>query len=167
MKLACYLAIILGAYLLFVVQPMLAKSLLPLAGGSGTVWAATLVFSQSLLLLGYAYAHFSASLLNKRQQTLLQVGLLALAVLSLPTALRYPSNEIGAAPFQDVFTVLSRTIALPYVLLCTTTPLIQRWLSDDRKQIPLGLFAMSNAASLLGLLAYPFLVEPNLGRLRD
>ena len=163
MKLACYLAIILGAYLLFVVQPMLAKSLLPLAGGSGAVWATTLVFSQSLLLLGYAYAHFSARLLNKRQQTLLQVGLLALAVLSLPTALRYPSNEIGVAPFQDVFTVLSRTIALPYVLLCTTTPLIQRWLSDDRKQIPLGLFAMSNAASLLGLLAYPFLIEPKLG----
>ena len=156
-----------GAALLFLVEPMLAKLVLPAYGGSPTVWNTCTLFFQALLLAGYGYVHLSTRRLGSRRQPWLHLVLLVLPLVVLPVAL--PAD---AAPGPDTEPALwlLRTLllaaGLPFVLLACTGPLLQRWFSwtgHRRADDPYFLYAASNAGSVVGLLGYPFLVEPTVG----
>jgi SAM-dependent methyltransferase len=151
-----------SAFLLFLVQPIVAKEILPWFGGSASVWATCLVFFQSALLAGYAYADWSVRHLSARMQVRLHVVLLAVSVVALPiipAAHWKPAGDEN--PAWLILGMLAVTIGLPYFLLSTTSPLLQAWFArryPDRD--PYRLFALSNLASLTALLGYPFLLEP-------
>ncbi len=155
-------AIFLGAFLLFLVQPIIAKQILPWFGGSAAVWATCMVFFQMVLLIGYGYADFTTRRLTARQQAILHAVLLAASLLVLPItpdAGWKPQGEEN--PSWRIIGLLTLTIGLPYFLLSTTSPLLQAWFARRFKHaIPYRLFALSNLASLLALLAYPVMVEP-------
>ena len=158
-------AIFLSAFLLFLVEPMSAKQLLPALGGSSAVWLTCLVFFQLTLLLGYLYAHWLTRHAFDRRRQLLYLALLAAAIVLLITQrLIRPDLSLGSShPVTTIFLDLTLTIGLPFLLLGSTSPLLQIWLF--RKQgghVPYRLFALSNAGSLLALIAYPTLVEPHL-----
>ena len=153
--------IFLSSFLLFLVQPIIAKQILPWFGGSAAVWTTCLVFFQSVLLAGYAYADWTTRL-GARRQALLHVALLAASLLCLPilasTAWKPQGNE---EPIGRILLLLLATIGLPYFLLSTTTPLLQAWYwRRFRSVVPYRLFALSNLASLLALLGFPVLFEP-------
>ena len=155
-------AIFLGAFLLFLVQPIIAKQILPWFGGSAAVWATCMVFFQMALLAGYAYADFATRRLTPRRQVTLHVGLLLVSLLVLPIvpdAAWKPSGEEN--PSWRILGLLAATIGLPYFILSTTSPLLQAWFARRfHHAIPYRLFALSNLASLIALLAYPVLIEP-------
>ena len=153
--------IFLSAFLLFLVQPIIAKQILPWFGGSSAVWTTALVFFQSTLLAGYAYADLTHRL-GVRRQTFLHVGLLMLSLLSLPILASTEWKPQGdEAPILRILLLLTATIGLPYFLLSTTTPLLQAWYwRRFREAVPYRLFALSNFASLLALLGFPVLFEP-------
>lgn len=159
-------AVFVGAALVFLVQPMVAKMLLPLFGGSPNVWNTSMLFFQAALLVGYGYAHFSTRWLGLRRHPLVHIGVLALPLLVLPIAL--PSFAVppaGAAPAPWLLLVLLVAVGAPYAAVTTASPVLQRWFANtDHPDAadPYLLYALGNAGSLLGLLAYPFLVEPNL-----
>jgi hypothetical protein len=155
------LTIFLSAFLLFLVQPIIAKQILPWFGGSSGVWTTALVFFQTTLLAGYAYADWTIRL-GPRRQTVLHVSLLAVSLLSLPI-LASPAwkPQGGEEPTLRILLLLGATIGLPYFLLSTTTPLLQSWYwRRFRSAVPYRLFALSNFASLLALLGFPVLLEP-------
>ncbi len=156
--------VFLSAFLLFLVQPLIAKLILPWFGGSAVVWNTCMLFFQLLLLAGYAYAHWTIGRLNSRQQFLLHSTLIGIAVIltpSLPPEWLKPSGE--AAPILPILTVLMVSIGLPYFLLSSTSPLLQAWYSRVHHSAPpYRLFALSNLASLIALLAYPIGIEPFL-----
>ncbi|MEK6594153.1 MAG: fused MFS/spermidine synthase [Pseudomonadota bacterium] len=156
--------IFLSAFLLFLVQPVIAKQILPWFGGAAAVWATCLVFFQSVLLLGYAYADWTARYLTPRRQARLHVILLGASLLLLPIiphADWKPGGEGGAGPTFLILGLLGTTIGLQYFLLSTTGPLVQAWFWQRfRHAAPYRLFALSNFASLLALLSYPVLIEP-------
>jgi len=156
--------IFLSAFLLFLVQPVIAKQILPWFGGAAAVWAICLVFFQSALLAGYAYADWTARRLTPRRQAWLHIGLLVLSLALLPIipdARWKPSAS--AEPTLLILGLLTATIGLPYFLLSTTSPLVQAWFWQRfRHAVPYRLFALSNLASLLALLCYPILIEPFL-----
>jgi hypothetical protein len=157
--------IFLSAFLLFLVQPVIAKQILPWFGGAASVWATCLVFFQSVLLLGYAYSDLSTRLLAPRKQAWLHIGLLAASLLLLPIipGAQWKPGVIGGEPTLLILGLLAATIGLPYFLLSTTSPLVQAWFWQTfRHAAPYRLFALSNFASLLALLSYPVLVEPFL-----
>jgi len=153
--------IFLSAFLLFLVQPIIAKQILPWFGGSSAVWTTALVFFQSTLLAGYAYADLTHRL-GVRRQTLLHIGLLLVSLLSLPILASPAWKPQGdEAPIVRILLLLTATIGLPYFLLSTTTPLLQAWYwRRFRAEVPYRLFALSNFASLLALLGFPVLFEP-------
>lgn len=163
-------AITLGvsAALLFSVQPLAAKLLLPLLGGSPSVWNTCMVFFQGLLLAGYGYAHFVTGRLSLRAQGMVQLGMLGLGGLLLP--IRITEEWVGRLPSSDDPTVwllgcLLSTVGLPFFILSTSAPLLQRWFSGTKHRSasdPYFLYAASNLGSLLALLAYPVIVEPSL-----
>jgi hypothetical protein len=155
------LAIALSAFLLFLVQPIIAKQILPWFGGSASVWNTCLFFFQFLLLLGYVYAHALTQWATIGQQAFIHVSLLALSLVSLPV-IASPAWKSGEGePALRILLLLCTTVGLPYLLLATTSPLLQVWYLRLRAT-PYRLFALSNAASLAGLLTYPFLLEPKL-----
>ena len=154
--------IFVSAFLLFLVQPVIAKQILPWFGGSAAVWTTCLVFFQFLLLFGYAYSDFTTRRLKPRNQVWLHCALLlaSLAVLPIiPDAVWKPAGD--EEPVGRILGLLAATIGLPYFLLATTGPLVQAWFA---RSFPTGtvyrLFALSNFASLLALMAYPPLIEP-------
>jgi len=156
------LTIFTSAFLLFLVQPIMAKQILPWFGGSAAVWATCLVFFQFLLLFGYAYADWTMRHLKARSQITLHIVLLVLSLAALPIlpdAAWKPAGD--EEPGWRILGLLAFTIGLPYFLLSTTGPLVQAWFA---RTFPTGtvyrLFALSNFASLLALLSYPFVVEP-------
>ena len=154
--------IFLSALLLFLIEPIAAKQLLPILGGSSAVWLTCLVFFQITLLLGYLYAHWIATTRSTRTAKLLHTLLLAAAITSLAIT---PGTSIDASthPVRTVFLNLALTIGIPFLLLGSTSPLLQVWLArSESSAIPYRLFALSNAGSLLALFAYPVLVEPHL-----
>ena len=155
--------IFLSAFLLFQVQPMIGKMILPWFGGSAAVWSACLVYFQVSLLLGYLYAHGVSRLRPKRQavvHTLLLVASLAMLPV-IPSAVWKP--VASGDPTLGIVGVLVATIGLPYLLLSTTGPLLQAWYVGVRPgAIPYRLFALSNLGSMLALLSYPVIVEPML-----
>ena len=156
--------IFLSAFLLFQVQPMIAKSILPWFGGTPAVWTTCMLFFQVLLLVGYAYAHLTSACLKPATQTTLHVGLLVASLVFLPIIpdeFWKPAGDEN--PVTRILLLLGATIGLPYVVLSTTGPLMQRWFSlTNPGQSPYRLFALSNAGSLAALLSYPFVFEPNL-----
>jgi len=162
------LTIFISAFLLFQVQPMIAKFILPWFGGTSSVWTTCMLFFQVALLLGYCYSHFVTKRLSVRNQWILHAVLLAGAMLFLPVqpsdAWKPGGNE---DPTWQMLLLLGATIGFPFFLLSTTGPLIQAWQSKTHSdKSAYRLFAVSNFGSLLGLLGYPFLVEPYL-RLGD
>src|SRR5260370_22664127 len=149
--------------MLFLVEPMAAKQLLPTLGGSSAVWLTCLVFFQVTLLLGYLYAHWitRCHASGWRQHVYLVTLAAAVALLvaqRISPATLSPSSD---HPVTTIFATLAYTIGLPFLLLGATSPLLQLWfLRTQGGSIPYPLFALSNAGSLLALLAYPFLVQP-------
>jgi protein-L-isoaspartate O-methyltransferase len=156
-------AIFVAAALLFLVQPMVGKMVLPRAGGSPQVWNTAMVFFQTALLAGYAYAHFSVKWLGVRKQAMAHLVLLALPLLALPIALPdgYPPVEGGQSIW--ILGVLTLAVGAPFFVLASASPLLQRWLASTEHEAaadPYFLYAGSNAGSLVGLLAFPFVLEP-------
>lgn len=154
--------IFLSAFLLFAVQPMIGKIILPWFGGSAAVWSTCLLFFQAALLAGYFYADRSTRFLKTKPQAILHIALMAVSLAVLPI-LPSPSWKPSQAgdPSLRILLLLTVTIGLPYLLLSTTSPLLQAWFVASKPgAIPYRLFALSNFGSLLALLGYPFLVEP-------
>jgi hypothetical protein len=156
--------IFLSAFLLFLVQPIIAKQILPWFGGAASVWATCLVFFQTMLLFGYAYADWTTRTLKPRTAAGLHVVLLAvsLALLPiLPDVQWKPGPVEKTGPAVAILALLSATIGLQYFLLSSTSPLVQAWFwRRFHHAVPYRLFALSNFASLLALLAYPIAFEP-------
>ena len=156
--------IFVSSFLLFMVQPIIAKQILPWFGGSAAVWTVCMVFFQVVLLAGYAYAHLVTRRLRPRQQALLHGALLLASVLSLPilAASRWKPDG-DSDPTLSILGLLVATIGLPYFLLSSTGPLLQSWLSRAAWGARVyRYFSLSNVASLLALLAYPAVLEPRL-----
>lgn len=163
------LTIFAGAFLLFQVEPLIAKTLLPWFGGVAAVWSVCLLFFQVVLLLGYFYAHLLTRLPRLRAQGLLHAGLLAASLLVLPIVPRDALRPRGPEhPALHILWVLAPTVGFPFFLLSSTSPLLQAWLASTRKDKGIYRFyALSNAGSILGLLSYPTLVEPRLSTVRQ
>ncbi len=165
----------LGAFLLFQVQPIIARCILPWFGGTPSVWTTCMLFFQVLLVLGYAYAHLVATKLKPRAQAGVHWALLAvtLGVLGVMTAQWGTPIVPGPTwkpqgsdwPIWHIVQILTVAVGLPYFVLATTSPLMQAWFSRTEPGVsPYRLYALSNVGSLLGLLTYPFLIEPALAR---
>ncbi|MFY0568340.1 spermidine synthase [Archangium lansingense] len=165
----------LGAFLLFGVQPLAGKYALPWFGGTPSVWTTCMLFFQTMLLGGYAYAYASGRWLAPRRQAQVHLGLLGVTVVVLTGRMLLNGSPVAPGPewrptADDLSTarllsLLAATLGLPFFTLSTTAPLLQSWFSRVRPGAsPYRLYALSNAGSLLALLAYPFLVEPWLGR---
>src|SRR5579862_697639 len=154
-------AIFLGAFLLFQVQPIVAKAILPWFGGAPAVWSTCLLFFQSLLLAGYAYAHGAAVALKPRAQGILHLAVAAAAIATLPIAAEHQGAPAGSdAPVGAILVLLLRAVAAPYFLLAASSPLLQAWSASAQGGSPYRLYALSNAGSMLALISYPVAIEP-------
>ncbi len=166
----CYMllygsTLFISSFLLFLVQPLLGKFILPWFGGTPAVWTTCMLFFQVFLLAGYGYAHMAASRLALRRQAQVHIVLLALTLLILPIT---PSEvwkfEPGQNPVMQILGLLLVSVGAPYLLLASTSPLLQLWFAETAHgRSPYPLYALSNAGSLLAVLAYPVLIEPELG----
>ena len=158
------ITIFLSAFLLFQVQPLIAKIILPWFGGSAAVWAAALLFFQLSLLAGYAYAHALIKLVKPRTQLVIHGALLLVSCALLPILpdASWKPTAVGD-PTLRILELLGATIGLPYFLLSSTSPLLQAWyVRRTGSGVPYRLFALSNFGSMLALLSFPFVVEPNI-----
>ena len=157
--------IFLSSFLLFLVQPMIARMILPWFGGTASVWGTCMVFFQITLLLGYLYSHRIITMLHPKQQRILHSVLLALCLIFLPMGPSLWWKPAGGEdPMLRILGLLTTSIGLPYLVLSTTGPLMQAWFVQARPgAIPYRLFALSNLGSMLALLSYPTLIEPLLG----
>ena len=157
----------LSALLLFVVQPFFSKMVLPILGGAPAVWNTALMFFQGMLLAGYLYAHLLTRCLDIRMQSMVHVGLLALAFVSLPVAVATDwVPPIESTPVFWLLALFTASIGLPFFVVSSTAPLLQRWFSHSNHphaSDPYFLYGASNLGALLALLAYPVLIEPLLG----
>ncbi len=155
------LTIFVSAFLLFQVQPVIAKVILPWFGGSSAVWSTCMFFFQLVLLAGYGYAHWLQKL-SGRKQAVLHAALLAgsLALLPILPGDRWKPTGAGNES-TSILLLLAATIGVPYFLLSSTSPLLQAWYNRERGTVPYRLFALSNLASMLALLTYPVWIEPN------
>lgn len=155
--------IFLSAFLLFQVQPLIGKYILPWFGGSPAVWTTCMLVFQVLLFAGYAYAHLTTQYLSPRHQGYLHVGLLVAALLTLPITPDpswKPTNS--DAPVLKIVLLTLVSVGLPYFILSSTGPLVQGWFSRTHEgQSPYRLYSLSNVGSLLALVSYPFVVEPS------
>src|SRR5580658_4705631 len=160
--------IFLSAFLLFQLQPMIGRYILPWFGGGPAIWTTCLLFFQTCLLAGYAYAHWLGSLSSARAQAGIHIGLLLGSLAFLPL---HPNAAIwkpatSSDPSGRILLLLMLTVGGPYLLLSATAPLVQRWFTmDNPDKSPWRLYALSNFGSFLALLSYPFVFEPLL-RLR-
>lgn len=159
-----------SAFLLFQVQPLISKFILPWFGGSPAVWTAAMLFFQAVLFGGYLYAHLTTSRLSALRQCQVHLGLLAVAVAAVlatrivPPAWLRPTGSADEWPLARIFVLLAATVGLPYFALSSTGPLLQRWFSQVIVGgSPYRLFALSNLGSLLALLSYPLCIEPLWG----
>jgi hypothetical protein len=157
--------IFLSAFLLFQVQPMMGRFVLPWFGGGPAVWTNCLLFFQALLLAGYAYAHWLGSRPSLRMQTSVHIALLAASLLFLPILPRADIWKPASStdPSGHILLLLTATIGAPYLLLSSTGPLLQRWFAlSEPKKSPWRLYSLSNFGSFLALFSYPFVLEPYL-----
>ncbi|MFL6415736.1 MAG: spermidine synthase [Bryobacteraceae bacterium] len=156
--------IFISACLLFLVQPLISKLILPWFGGSAGVWITSMLFFQAGLLLGYTYAHELSRRVSPKLQALIHILLLTGSLSLLPIL---PNSAWEPAPGEDptwpLLALLAATVGLPYVLLSSTSPLLQTWFARrEVGQIPYRYFALSNAGSLLALISYPVFLEPRM-----
>lgn len=154
----------LSAFLVFQIQPIIGKAILPWFGGTSAVWSTCLLFFQVTLLLGYLYSDLAVRRLRPKTQLLLHLVLLGASLAALPIlpGSRWKPLDPGL-PVLHILTLLAATVGAPYFLLSTTAPLLQAWyVRSHRQAVPYPLYALSNAGSLLGLLSYPVAVEPLL-----
>lgn len=157
---ACTL--LLSSSLLFLLQPLCAKMVLPALGGTPAVWNTCMVFFQAGLLAGYGYAHFGPRLLGLKGHVVLHVAVLALAFLSLPVTVANVAPP-STWPLLWLLQTLVLVVGLPYFVVASCGPLLQRWyVRASPGRDPYFLYAASNLGSFAGLLLYPFLVEPLL-----
>jgi hypothetical protein len=160
------LTLFAGATLLFLMQPMVGKMILPLLGGTPAVWSTCMVFFQATLLGGYAYAHASSARLRLSRQVLLHLIVLAVPLAVLPLAVNPRLMRGGETnPVLDVLTLLAISVGLPFLVVSATAPLLQQWFTrtgHPAARDPYFLYAASNLGSMLALLGYPTLVEPRL-----
>lgn len=167
------LATFIGSALLFLVQPMAAKMLLPIFGGSPAVWTAAMLFFQVALLGGYAYAHYSNLKFGPSRQRFIHIGLFIVALLTLPVTTgstifkRFETLATDSSqPALLVFGLLALTVGAGYFVVSSGAPVLQRWFAttdDPHAKDPYFLYALSNAGSMIGLFAYPFFIEPRFG----
>ncbi|HEU5100772.1 MAG TPA: fused MFS/spermidine synthase, partial [Roseiflexaceae bacterium] len=161
------LAIFVSALLLFIVEPMFARMILPLLGGSPSVWNTAVVFYQAMLLLGYVYAHAATKWLGVRRQAALHIVLLLLPLLALPIGIPAGwSPPTQANPALWLLALLLVAVGVPFFVVSASSPLLQTWFAATRHRAaadPYFLYAASNVGSMLALLAYPLLIEPRLG----
>lgn len=158
----------LSAFLLFLLQPMISKIILPDFGGGSSIWLTSLIFYQLLLLAGYSFSHLLVSKAKPIRQALIYAGLIALSLLFIPIQIHFRQADI--TPVLHIFLLLLASIGLPYFLLSTTSPMVQYWIAASdtaRKRNPYVLYAVSNTGSLAGLLCYPTIIEPNLANSRQ
>jgi SAM-dependent methyltransferase len=161
--------IFVSAFLLFQVQPIIAKIILPWFGGAAAVWTTCMLFFQTVLLAGYLYSHWTTERLASRAHATLHGLLLALSLLVLPIIPEESWKPSGSEdPILRILVLLCASIGLPYLLLSTTGPLLQAWFARAFPgRSPYRLFALSNAGSMFALLGYPFLVEPTIATRRQ
>ena len=160
------LTIFIGAFLLFQVQPLIGKFILPWFGGTPAVWTTCMLFFQLLLLGGYAYVHVTSRWLKPRTQAIMHLVLLAAALTLLPIT---PPDSLkpdgGGNPTMQILVLLASTIGLPYFVLSATGPLMQHWLSRTHPGVsPYRLYALSNVGSLLALISFPIYFETHFTR---
>lgn len=166
MLIVCAITMFASGALLFLVQPMIAKMVLPLLGGSAAVWNTAMLFYQVMLLTGYLYAHASQRWLSIRQQVVLHLLVIALPIVALPMSV--PADWLPPAdrsPIPWLLALLLVSAGLPFFAVATTSPLLQSWFARSghaRAANPYALYAASNAGSMLALLGYPLLIEPQL-----
>ncbi|MFN9720032.1 MAG: hypothetical protein ACK58L_15140, partial [Planctomycetota bacterium] len=156
--------VFLSAFLLFQVQPMMGKAILPWFGGTPGVWTTCMLVFQFLLCAGYLYSHLLTSRISRRKQLSIHCTLLIVSVVLLRLRPEESWKPVGtASPALQILGLLLFTAGLPYFALSTTGPLLLHWFARTRPQTsPHRLYALSNAGSLLALLSYPFLVEPTM-----
>ena len=156
--------IFLSAFLLFALEPLVARRILPWFGGSSAVWSICLVFYQTALLAGYLYARLLTRYLSSQWQAYAHISLLTASLVLLPIG---PGNRWKPFavdhPALLIIWMLAATIGLPFLTLSATSPLLQAWLARSGSRTPYRMFAVSNFASLAALLVYPTIVEPSLG----
>ena len=160
------MTLFVNAALLFAVQPMFSKMVLPMLGGTPAVWNTCMLFFQSALLGGYLYAHVTSRWLDVRKQSILQIALFALTFLTLPVAVASGWRPTGSEmPVWWLAGLLAVSLGAPFFMLSTGAPLLQRWFSETGHPSaanPYFLYAASNLGSMVALLAYPVLIEPTL-----
>ena len=167
------ITIFIGAFLLFQVEPLLARYILPWFGGSSAVWITCMLFFQLLLVVGYAYSHLIATRLRPRTQPIVHITIISACVLLMGALALIWQSPITPGPswkpagpdfpITGIFILLIVSVGLPFFILSTTGPLLQAWFARSRHGAsPYRLYALSNIGSLLALVTYPFLVEPAL-----
>lgn len=163
-KIPYAITVLVSAFLLFIVQPLIAKVILPWFGGSPGVWTISLLFFQLVLLAGYSYAHFMIRFLQPRTQMVVHITLLMIAVLLLPII---PSPEWKpddpGMPTLRILLLLTSSVGVQYFMVTTTAPLVQAWFARDIPGYSVyRLYALSNVGSIVALVSYPFVIEPGL-----
>lgn len=155
--------IFLSAFLLFQIQPLIGRIVLPRFGGVASVWTTCMLFFQALLLLGYLYAHWSIQWLAPRAQRAVHGVLLAAGIVATLRGLSTSAAPVAIAdPTLAVLWTLTTLVGLPYFILSSTGPLLQAWFAGETQRVPYRLFSLSNFGSMLALLSYPLLVEPRM-----
>jgi hypothetical protein len=154
-------AILLSAFLLFQVQPLISRYILPWFGGSPAVWTTAMLFFQLVLFVGYSYAHLSAKVLGERNQSLLHLALLMFALFCLPIVPNSAWKPVSDGdPTLHILGLLAATVGVPYFVLSTTGPLLQAWFAKTCPGVsPYRLYSLSNLGSLAALLSYPFFLS--------
>jgi len=158
-----FFIIFLSAALLFMIQPIVAKAILPWFGGGASVWTTCMMFFQVFLLAGYSYAHALTHFLSNKKQAMVHGVLVVVSFVSVPVAISNADLMLADnSPVLEIMGLLTVSIGLPYFVLSSTGPLLQRWFSYEKPgQEPYKLYALSNVGSLLGLVIYPFVIEPS------
>ncbi len=163
MKRLFAITVFVAALLLFVVQPMAGRMILPSFGGSALVWNSAMVFYQALLLLGYVYAHFSIRWLGVERQPFVHLGLMLCGLVAFPLFISPDGVQYFDSPSLSVVATLAIHVGLPFFIVSASAPMLQRWYAAtdaDDADNPYLLYAASNAGSLLALFAYPLILEP-------
>jgi hypothetical protein len=168
-------AVFLAAFLLFLLEPLFAKLILPWFGGTAAVWATCLVFYQTALLAGYWYAHLMTQRVAPKHSSTVHLGLLAASLLFLPIApMAFWREHASVDPAWRILGLLVCSIGLPFLALSATSPLVQAWYArqgaghePEVERSPYHLYAVSNLASLLALLSFPLLIEPHVSAHRQ
>lgn len=161
----CAFATLLSAFLVFQIQPVISKMILPWFGGGPAIWTSCMMFFQIMLLAGYAYAYSINRVFSVKVQALVHMTLVTACLFFLPIIPDEAWKPLdGSQPTLRIFAVLLAHVGLPYLLLSATAPLLQAWYAAKLPgKIPYRLYALSNAGSLFALLSFPFLIEPLMG----